>query len=202
MIVSIHQPNHFPAYQYFDKIKHSDVFVLLDGVMFQKNGWQNRNRIETKNSVQWLTVPIKHSFGQLIKDVEISGNKWIKKHINTIEQTFKCRNKAEWKGIKRIIEKDYKLLSDLNCKLIKFISKNIFGFNTFFINSSEFEIDTKDPDDRIIQIVERLNGNVYIAGKGGKNYMDLDKYKGRFEVKFQKYTEEEPILSVLHKVLK
>lgn len=200
MIVSIHQPHYFPAYQYFDKIRHSDVFVFLDDVQFEKNGWQNRNRIKTKNGMQWLTVPVKHKFGQLLGNTEIVGTKWIRKHIITIEQNFKCKNKIEWKAIKKILNKEHVLLSDLNCELIEFISKRIFNFDTSFMKSSEMNIKVENPDERIIKIVEYLNGTKYIAGQGGKNYMDLDKYKDHFNVVFQIYKEETP-LSILHRIL-
>jgi len=200
MIISIHQPHYLPPYQYFDKIKKSNVFVLLDDVQFEKNGWQNRNKIKTKNGVQWLTVPVRHKSNQLLNTIEINGNKWIRKHINTIEQTFKCKNKIEWKGIKRLIEKDYRLLSDLNCYLVEFISTAILGFDTFFVRSSDFDIESENADDRIIKIVDKLNGTKYIAGIGGKGYMDLDKYKKHFKVTFQDYKEEEP-LSILHRIL-
>lgn len=201
MIISIHQPHYLPPYQYFDKIKRSNVFVFLDDVQFEKGGWQNRNKIETKNGIQWLTVPVKHKLGQSIDTIEINGNRWIKKHIATIEQNFKCKNKIEWKGIKRFIEKDYRLLSDLNCYLVEFISNKILGFDTFFVRSSDFNIEVDDPDERIIKIVNILNGTKYIAGNGGKNYMDLKKYKKHFKVVFQKYKEDNP-LSILHRILK
>lgn len=200
MLISIHQPHYLPTNQYFDKIKRSEVFVFLDNVQFEKNGWQNRNRIKNKEKIQWLTVPIKHRFGQLVKDVEIDGSKWIKKHINTIEQTFKCSKKWEWKIIKEILEKDYKKLSDLNCELIKTIAYNILKVKTMFVSSSCLKIEEDNPDDRIIKIVKKLKGTEYLTGIGGKSYMDLEKYPKHFRVVFQDNNEKEP-LSILHRIL-
>lgn len=200
MIISIHQPHYLPAYQYFDKIKKSNVFVFLDDVQFEKGGWQNRNKIKTKNGVQWLTVPVKHALAQNINTIEVNGIKWIKKHINTIEQCLKCKDKIEWKAIKKIMKKEHKFLSDLNCELVEFISKNILEFDTCFIKSSEFNIESNNPDERIIKIVNKLNGTKYVAGSGGKNYMDLDKYKKHFKVIFQDNKEENP-LSIIHRIL-
>ena len=70
--VSIHQPQYIPWPAYFDKIFQSNVFVFLDDVQFQKNGLQNRNQIKTPQGKTWLTLPINHSFGQLINEVNIS----------------------------------------------------------------------------------------------------------------------------------
>ena len=36
MIVTIHQPEHFPYMGYFQKMKNSDIFVVLDDVKFKK----------------------------------------------------------------------------------------------------------------------------------------------------------------------
>ena len=49
MIVSIHQPNYLPWIGFFDKIKRSDVFVLLDDVQFPrgKKHFGHRNKIKT-----------------------------------------------------------------------------------------------------------------------------------------------------------
>lgn len=202
-IISIHQPNYLPAYSLFNKISKSDIFIFLDDVRYQKQGWQNRNKIQTKNgNIIWLSVPIKNNFGQKINEVEISNNKWRRKHISTIEQTFNCKNTINWKLLKKIIlDEEYTKLSDLNRRLIKTISYYIFKFKTMFVKSSDLKIKTKDPDERIIQIVKKFKGNTYIAGQGGKNYMDLSKYKKQFRVVFQDYKEKEPILSVLHKIL-
>jgi len=197
MIISIHQPQYLPWGGYFDKIDKSDIFVFLDNVQYEKNGWQNRNKIRTNQGIKWLTVPVRHKLGQKILDIEINGNKWVKKHINTIEQNYKCKNNSNWKRIKKVLEKEHKKLLELNCELSKIIA-NILGFNSIFVKASEIDINAENPDDRIIEIVKKLKGEIYIAGAGGKNYMDLDKYP--FKVIFQKYSEPEP-LSVIDKIL-
>ena len=197
MIVSIHQPHYMPWGGYFNKIYNSDVFVLLDTVQFEKNGWQNRNKIKTNQGEQWLTVPVKHKLGQKIYDVEISGSKWIKKHIKTIEQNYKCRDNDNWKTIRSILEKNYNKLSDLNCELVSKIC-NILGITTSLLKASELGVDGNNADDRIINIVRKIGGTVYLAGIGGKNYMDLKKYP--FTVQLQHHYEGESI-SIIDKFL-
>ena len=59
MIVSIHQPEHFPYLGYFQKMADTDAFVLLDNVNYRKNYFQNRNRFMNKNGVEeWFTIPV------------------------------------------------------------------------------------------------------------------------------------------------
>ena len=47
-VVSIHQPAYLPWLGYFDKIRRADRFVYLDTVQFQKQSFQNRNKIRTE----------------------------------------------------------------------------------------------------------------------------------------------------------
>ena len=58
MRVAISQPTYLPWLGYFDLIDQVDVFVLLDDVQFEKQSWQQRNRIKTPAGLQWLTVPV------------------------------------------------------------------------------------------------------------------------------------------------
>ena len=76
MIVGIHQPEYLPWLGFFDKISQSDIFVMLDNVQYEKNYFQNRNRIRIQSGWAWLTVPVmtKKRSSQLIKDVRIVLN--------------------------------------------------------------------------------------------------------------------------------
>src|SRR5919199_1238191 len=55
MRVAIHQPQYLPWLGYLAKRAAADVFIYLDTVQYEKNGWQNRNRIKTKDGPRWLT---------------------------------------------------------------------------------------------------------------------------------------------------
>ena len=72
-IVCIRQPGYIPFSGFFKKIQTSDVFVLLDDVQFEKNDWDNRNKIRTSEGNMWLTVPILHKFGQRLNEIKIAN---------------------------------------------------------------------------------------------------------------------------------
>ncbi|SVC51895.1 uncharacterized protein METZ01_LOCUS304749, partial [marine metagenome] len=54
-IVAIHQPEYLPWLGFFKKMMSSELFVFLDDAQFRKKGWQNRNRIRTKNGTALLS---------------------------------------------------------------------------------------------------------------------------------------------------
>ena len=69
MIVTIHQPIHFPYMGFFQKMELADIFVLLDDVQFSKNEFYNRNKFKNTSGIdEWFTVPVeKKANGKLIK---------------------------------------------------------------------------------------------------------------------------------------
>ena len=58
MKVAIHQPEHLPWLGFFNKMSMADIYVIFDDVQFEKNNFQNRNRIMGTNGPQWLGIPV------------------------------------------------------------------------------------------------------------------------------------------------
>ena len=59
MVVTIHQPEHFPYMGYFQKMTRVDMFIILDNVNYRKNYFQNRNKfLNTNNTEEWFTIPV------------------------------------------------------------------------------------------------------------------------------------------------
>ena len=48
MIITIHQPNFFPYYPFFQKMEEADIFVILTYCQFEKNNFQNRYNKDSK----------------------------------------------------------------------------------------------------------------------------------------------------------
>ena len=84
-IVSIHQPNYLPWLGYFRKVAVSDIFIFFDNVQMPGGkSFVSRNRIKTKNGLQWLSVPV-YGKGKLpISSVLLADNKWKRKHLKTL----------------------------------------------------------------------------------------------------------------------
>ena len=65
MIVSIHQPMHFPYMGFFQKMEMSDLFILLDDVQFSKNdkyAFYNRNKFMVNISVAHLIISYSNNY--------------------------------------------------------------------------------------------------------------------------------------------
>src|ERR1700693_3861861 len=87
--IAIHQPHYLPWLGYLAKWAAADLFIVLDVVQYEKNGWQNRNRIKTRDGARWLTVPVHASLGTPISEVMIdSSHAWPARHLRAIEQAY------------------------------------------------------------------------------------------------------------------
>jgi hypothetical protein len=213
MIVSVHQPQYLPWLGYFDKIDRADIFVLLDTVQFKKNEWQNRNRIKTAGGWQWLTVPVLYRFPQLIREVGINNREhWQKKQRQAIISNY--RKAPYWSDLEDFFEDLFTAvwehIAPLNIHGVRRLVE-ILGIKTPIFIASELGQFPEDADERLIAIVRHFGADTYLAGSGGREYMQLDKYeKNGVRVVFQEYRHPsysqlfedfEPFMSVIDLIL-
>ena len=177
MKLSIHQSQYIPWPAYFKKIALSDKFIILDDVQFQKNGVQNRNKLRNKNGEFWLTIPVKGSLGDSIKDKEIAHDKWKKKHFQSMSQSYS--KSPFWDSLKDEIAALYSQettkLNDINIFFIKFIISKL-EIDTEIIISSNEDFSGKKSD-LILNICSKFNASKYLSGTGAKDYLDIDSFK-------------------------
>src|ERR1039458_566873 len=90
MRIAVTQPPYLPWIGYFDLIDDVDTFVVLDTVQFEKQSWQQRNRIKTPAGLLWLTVPVvfRGLLEQKIMEVEIRDVEFWRKHLRGIEVNY------------------------------------------------------------------------------------------------------------------
>jgi len=189
MKIAIHQPQYLPWIGYFDKLDRADIFVLLDDVQYKKNEWQNRNRIKTAGSVQWMTVPVRFRFPQMIRDVKIAHeHNWRKKHDHALTANY---NHALYFDryrdfFRNVYLRNWNHLLDLNLHIIAYLMEKL-GIQTRIVLSSRLKIREKRSD-RLIAICQALGGKEYLSGPGAKVYLDLEAFKNRgIQVKFQDF---------------
>ena len=172
--IAILQSNYIPWKGYFDLINMVDEFILYDEVQYTKNDWRNRNKIQTKQGVQWLTIPVRQKeLSQLIKDTKITDKKWAKKHWTTIKQNYsKAKYFKEYKDTFEdlYLNNEEEYLSQINYKFIVAIC-NILGITTKIRWSSEFDLEDGQTE-KLLGICKNCNADVYISGPAAKDYFD------------------------------
>lgn len=197
-IISIRQPGYLPYIGFFKKIESSDVFVFLDDVQFEKNDWDNRNKIKTVDSFAWLTVPVLHKFGTKLNEIRIDNDQeWSKKHRKTIEVNYK---KAEyfydyWDDIESILNKKWEKLIDLNLEFIRYFMKKL-SITTPTVKSSELKI-TQTGSERLLEICKKLNSGTYLSGELGRDYLNEEIFfSNNIDVIYEKFLH--PVYKQIH----
>lgn len=199
IITSIHQPDFFPYYGYFNKINKSNVYIVMDNVQLSKSGWTHRDKIKTNKEVNWITIPIKNiKKKQLIKDCLINNDvNWKKKHINMIKENYK-NSKFINEGIE-IINDLYKLntnyLFEFNFNIINKLFE-IFKINVDIKLLSQLDLNG-EKSELLVKILKKINSNLYLSGDGAKSFIDLDLFKyNNIEVIFNNFNH--PIYEQIH----
>tara|TARA_A100001201_G_scaffold8440_1_gene12906 strand:+ start:752 stop:1327 length:576 start_codon:yes stop_codon:yes gene_type:complete len=182
MVITIHQPEHFPYMGYFQKMKSADLFIILDNVNYRKNYFQNRNKLLNKNNVEeWFTIQVeKEATSKQIKDVKVVDGPWRKKIIKKLEQNLGV-------NLKHIY--DYDNLIDININSIKYCREKL-NITTPMVFASKLNVKgTKS--ELLANLVKQMNGTTYLSGPSGKDYLDLKYFKNikvnYFEPKVDNY---------------
>ncbi len=181
-IITIHQPEHMPWLGFFNKMLKVDMFVFLDNVQFEKNYFQNRNKIATHNGEQYITVPVemKGYTEKTIREMIIadcSQKNWKKKYLKTLSFTY-CNHpyyNEIFPCIENIIISSSSKVCDLNIAIIKLIA-NLLSARCEFLRASDLCVQGSKSD-LILEICSALNANIYISGPSGREYLNLESFK-------------------------
>jgi len=188
--VAIHQPQYLPWLGHFAKLAAADCWIFLDTVQYEKNGWQNRNRIKTPRGAQWLTVPVNASLGTLIRDVVIDARQpWSRKHLEALRVNYaRAPHFARYFGeLAELLRRPWRLLADLNVEVTRFLA-GALGLSRRMVRASELPSASADPTGRLLELCRAVGADTYLAGQDGARYMDLEQFRaGRVAVWAQEY---------------
>ncbi len=182
MILSVHQPNFIPWSGFFYKLLHSDKFIILDKVKFGMRSYTNRTQIY-KNKKSWLTLPIEYDAKyKLISEIRLVNFEIEKvKIINKLKDYYSNYPFYEVNidKFEKIIKKKYKFLIDLNIQLLQMLIDEInidkkIHLMSDFISDNEYK--SLKGSDLIINLCQKINANVYLAGDGASKYDNINKY--------------------------
>jgi WbqC-like protein len=188
--VAIHQPQYLPWLGYLAKWAAADVFVFLDTVQYEKNGWQNRNRIKTSAGARWLTVPVHARLGTPITDVTIdTGQPWRARHLRSIETAYALAPHlaAHRPALERLYARPWERLVPLAVESAQWLASAI-GIRTPAHLASALGVDGGDATDRLVALCRAVGANTYLAGRDGAKYMNADAFEAAgIEVLYQVY---------------
>lgn len=174
MKVAILQSNYIPWKGYFDIIHDVDLFIFYDDVQYTKNDWRNRNRIKSRQSSRWLTIPTHGSTSQLIHEVGFANAHWQEQHWRTISQSYaRAPHFASYRDLIEPVYRDrvWTRLSDLNQHLIQLIAREALGMTTTFADSRRYSA-AGSKQDRLLDILAKCCATTYVSGPAARDYID------------------------------
>ena len=189
MKIGIMQPYYFPYIGYWQLMNAVDKYVIYDDVNFIKGGWINRNRVLNNGSASFFNVKMSNASPNLFINEIGAPNDLIykNKQIRTLEMLYK---KAPYYNecidtIKSIIMCEEENLALYLKNGIMQIA-HLLDMKTEFYLASEIDYSReKDAQDKVIDIVNILGGNVYYNAEGGKCLYDMKVFASEsIELKF------------------
>lgn len=187
------QPYFFPYLGYWQLINAVDTFVLYDDVNFIKRGWINRNNILLNKKAHLITLPLLNiSQNKLINECFITDDKKVIdnliKTINLAYQKAPYYNNIFDKAVETLMFKGN--VCDVVLQSIFWI-KDYLNINTEIIKSSAIHKNNElKAQDKILDIVKRLNGKLYINAIGGIELYDRKTFEENgIDLKFIKMND-------------
>ena len=173
--VAIVQSSYIPWKGYFDLIRASDEFILLDDVQFTKRDWRSRNRIKTKDGVTWLSIPVhtKGRYQQTVADTTIADPSWSRRHWKAICGAYAKAPffNAYASPFAELYERPVSdRLSEVNHSLIVAVCR-AFGLTTPIRWSSEYQ-PCVGRNERLIDLCLKAGASEYLSGPSARGYID------------------------------
>jgi hypothetical protein len=177
--LAVHQPHYLPWLGYLAKWAAADLFVFLDTVQYEKNGWQNRNRIKTPAGPRWLTVPVHARLGAPIGEVTLDARQpWPDRHWRAIEDAYARaphlpRHREALHGL---YATPWERLAPLAVASAEWLARAI-GVTTPVRLASTLGVAERDATDRLIALCRATGADTYLAGRDGARYMDAARFE-------------------------
>ncbi len=170
------QSMYFPWIGMLEQIKLCDVFIHHDNIILSKRGFYSRVQIKTDNGTKWLSIPLQNYHSNIKIDEAMIDNQsnWKKKHYDLFLNYY---SKAPYKNeaisiIEEVFDCNSNYLVDITRSSMLALS-NYFGLlqNKTVLDASMMNAQYSSSK-RVLDLILKANGNIYITGHGAKNYLD------------------------------
>src|SRR5262245_47788852 len=166
--IAVVQSSYIPWKGYFDLIRASDEFILLDDVQFTRRDWRSRNRIKTQHGPAWLTIPVRNKglYRQLIADTCVSDPRWGTSHWAAL-----CTNYARapfFQAYADVVASLYaprpgeERLSDVNYRFITTLC-GLLGITTPIKWSTDYDA-PGGKNERLLELCLKAGASDYLSG--------------------------------------
>jgi hypothetical protein len=175
---AVSQPAFLPWIGWFDIFDQADSMVLLDTVQFEKQSWQQRNRIPTASGLLTVTVPVitKGRSKQQILDVELANSNFARKFLTTLQMNYS--RAPHFKDVYGELESILPILlaterlSELNVGLIEWLARWL-GITTKTLRASECSA-AGARGEYVAQLCAAVGAKEYLSTAGAAEYLQED----------------------------
>jgi hypothetical protein len=179
-VVGIHQPNFFPWLGYFDKIRKSDVFILMDNVQYPKGSWVNRVRVLVNRQPAWLTLPVARHAVPERRIVDVRSDErtpWREKIRKTLQANYaRTPHFREVLPIlSDLIANPATSVADFNSNAIVELARLLGIDRPRIVRGSALDAGGSATD-LLISMVRSVGGDTYLAGGGAAEYQEDEKF--------------------------
>ncbi len=192
MRCAIMQPAYLPWAGYFNLIANTDFFVFLDDVQFEKQSWQNRNRILLNGQPRWLTVPVKRKhLSDCINQIFVDDQgDWRLKHLELLRHTYSRHPYLTdmLSYVRDALDPSVIHLSELNIRFIRSIAATLNLSPRFFLSSELGIFGTRSK--RLLNICEHFDCDTYLSPLGAAAYLAEDAVfeNSKINLEFQNFS--------------
>lgn len=173
------QPSYFPWLGVFQLVARANVYIHLDTVNFDQNGWRNRNRLRFGDTVRWLTVPVSLPRGRLrtqLPEVQIADTEWYLKHLARIRQSLgAARYFSDVEEFIFPLLVPANRLLDVTIPALEVVAR-LAGTTAEFRLASHFE-SVGGKTSRLISLCQQVGATHYLSGPSARDYLDESEFE-------------------------
>lgn len=187
--VSISQPMYFAWPGLIAHMAMSDVWVWLDDAQYSKGSFTNRVQLRSPRPPSWMTIPLRASGSfQRILDLEAKGEDWVERHLRSLESVYGVS--AYWReaqGLAEVIAHESGPLCDKIIRSTEDVARSVGALPMEVVRSSALNIGGRGSA-RVLDIVQRLRGERYLSGQGGRKYLLHEQFeRAQVDVQYMVY---------------
>ena len=116
---------------------------------------------------------------QKIDKIRIDNSKqWDRKHLNLLYENYSTSKYFEryYGKLEEILSRKWEYLVDLDMELIYWLADEL-GIVAKYVFSEDLNLNDSKSTMRLIRICQELNGDVYLSGSRGRNYIKEDLFQ-------------------------